>query len=86
MQQAWETSVMARTIQVRNVPEDLHRALRSRATAAGMSLSDYVLAELARLTARPPVAEVLTRAAARHGGVPIGEIVDAVRSGRDEPA
>lgn len=74
---------MARTIQVRNVPEDLHRALRSRAAAAGLSLSDYVLAELTRLTSRPPVAEVLARAAARHGGASIEEIVAAVRSGRD---
>lgn len=34
------------TIQVRNVPEDVHRRLHERAVAAGMSLQEYVLNEL----------------------------------------
>ncbi len=34
------------SIQVRNVPEDLHRQLKVRAAQAGRSLSDYVLDEL----------------------------------------
>lgn len=42
-----------RTIQIRNVPDDTHSRLRSRAALAGMSLSDYVLAELHRLAERP---------------------------------
>jgi plasmid stability protein len=36
-------------IQIRNVPEALHRKLKSRAALAGMSLSDYLLAELRQL-------------------------------------
>jgi len=75
---------MARTIQIRNVPDDVHRTLRSRAAAAGLSLSDYLLGEIRRVADRPPVADVLTRAAARHGGVETDAIVAAVRSGRDE--
>ncbi len=72
-----------KTLQVRNVPETTHRELRTRAAAAGMSMSDYVLEELNRLAATPPMADVLRRAAARSGGTTREAIVDAVRSGRD---
>ena len=74
---------MTRTIQIRNVPDDVHRVLRTRAAEAGQSLSDYLLDELARVAERPLVADVLARAAARHGGASTEEIVAAVRSGRD---
>ena len=40
-------------IQLRNVPHDLHRTLKARANQAGMSLSDYLLAELRRIDERP---------------------------------
>ena len=39
---------MSAMIQVRNVPDALHRKLKSRAALEGMSLSDYLLAELRR--------------------------------------
>ncbi|MDP9340880.1 MAG: hypothetical protein M3Q23_01980 [Actinomycetota bacterium] len=74
---------MARTIQIRNVPDDVHRTLKSRAGAAGLSLSDYLLAEVVRVAERPPLADVLSRAETRHGGATLDSIVDAVRSGRD---
>ena len=74
---------MAKTIQVRNVPEEVHRTLRARAAASGTSLSDYVLRELVRVAERPTLAEVLARADSRQGGVDPAEIVEAVRSGRD---
>ena len=74
---------MSRTIQIRDVPDAVHRALRSRAAAAGQSLSAYLLTELTRVAERPPVAEVLARAGGRHGGARSEDIVAAVRSGRD---
>jgi antitoxin FitA len=74
---------MSRTIQIRDVPDDIHRTLRARAAAAGLSLSAYLLAELTRVAERPPVADVLARAAARHGGASTADIVAAVRAGRD---
>lgn len=74
---------MARTIQIRNVPDQVHKTLRSRAAAAGVSLSDYLLDEVRRIAERPPVADVLARASTRAGGVDASEIVKAVRSGRD---
>jgi antitoxin FitA len=74
---------MSRTVQIRDVPDEVHRELRARAAAAGLSLSAYLLAELTRVAERPPVADVLARAAARHGGARIDDVVAAVRSGRD---
>ena len=56
---------MSRMIQVRNVPDALHRKLKVRAAAAGQTLSDYVLRELERLAARPTREEMLARIHAR---------------------
>jgi plasmid stability protein len=72
-----------KTIQIRNVPESVHATLRVRAAGAGVSLSDYALAELERVAERPPVSDVLRRAGSRAGGAPAAEIVAAVRAGRD---
>jgi plasmid stability protein len=72
-----------KTIQVRNVPDDVHRELRTRAAAAGVSLSDYALGELERVARHPPVADVLARARSRAGGTTTEAIVAAVRDARD---
>lgn len=56
---------MTRMVQVRDVPDDVHAELRRRASAAGMSLSDFALQELSRLARRPSVGDLLDRAAAR---------------------
>ena len=72
-----------KTIQVRNVPEDVHRALRTRAAAAGISLSDFALGELERVARHPPVVDLLARARSRAGGAQSTAIVAAVRAGRD---
>ena len=74
---------MSRTIQIRDVPDDVRRTLRARAAAAGKSLSAYLLDELTRVAERPPVADVLARAVARHGGTTTDEVVADVRAGRD---
>ena len=70
-------------LQVRNVPDDLHAELRRRASAAGMSLSEYVLRELDRLASQPTVEEVLARAARRGGSFPLADAVAAIRAERD---
>jgi antitoxin FitA len=44
-------------VQIRNVPDDLHRTLKARAAKAGMSLSDYLLAELRRSAEVPTMEE-----------------------------
>ena len=52
---------MTRMIQVRNVPDVLHRSLKVRAATAGMSLSDYLLGELREIAGRPTLAEFRER-------------------------
>ena len=52
---------MAGMIQVRNVPDVLHRSLKARAAMAGMSLSDYLLAEIKEIAERPTLAELRDR-------------------------
>lgn len=76
---------MARTVQIRHVPDEIHRTLMIRAVTSGRSLSDYLLAEIIRVAERPPIADVLARADDRPGGTTVGTIVEAVRSGRDRP-
>ena len=48
-------------IQIRNVPDALHRALKARAAMAGMSLSDYLLAEIRHVAERPTLDELRER-------------------------
>lgn len=52
---------MSKMVQVRNVPDGLHRKLKSRAAVAGQSLSDYLLSQLGTIAARPTREELLTR-------------------------
>jgi len=52
---------MSKTIQLRNVPDALHRTLKARAARAGMSLSDYLLAEIREIAERPTLAEFRER-------------------------
>ena len=52
---------MSKMVQVRNVPDGLHRKLKSRAAVAGQSLSDYLLSQLGTIAARPTREEMLTR-------------------------
>lgn len=48
-------------VQIRNVPNELHRRLKTRAALAGMSLSEYLLLEIRRIAERPTVEELRAR-------------------------
>ncbi len=52
---------MSKMIQIRNVPENVHRTLKARAACEGMSLSDFIKRELARAAERPSLKEWLER-------------------------
>jgi antitoxin FitA len=52
---------MSSMIQIRNVPDELHRDLKVRAAQSGMTLSDYLLAELRALAVRPTMREWLAQ-------------------------
>ncbi|KGN33693.1 hypothetical protein N802_07705 [Knoellia sinensis KCTC 19936] len=49
------------TMQIRGVPESVSRTLKGRAAAAGMSLSEYLLAEVTKIAERPSLAELTDR-------------------------
>ena len=74
---------MSVMIQIRNVPEPLHRQLKSRAALAGMSLSDYLLNEIRQVAERPSLDELRTRLAHRPPVVPSLPPAEAVRAERD---
>lgn len=52
-------------IQIRNVPEPLHRALKERAAREGITLSELLMRELPRIAQRPTRKQVLARIASR---------------------
>lgn len=74
---------MSRMIQVRNVPDNLHRTLKAQAALAGMSLSDFLLAEIRRLADRPTIAELRERLRRRSSVAGAMSAAEAVRRERD---
>jgi len=72
-------------IQIRNVPDALHRRLKSRAALAGMSLSDYLLSEIRELAERPTQDELRARLARRSEIKPSVTPAQAIRVERDRP-
>ncbi len=74
---------MSKMIQLRNVPDELHRKLKARAAVAGASLSDYLLNEINRSAQRPTVEELLDRIAGRKPVVPQLSPAEAVRAERN---
>lgn len=54
---------MSKMVQIRDVPDDLHRTLKSRAASEGLSLSDYIKRELEHTAQLPTLREWLTSAA-----------------------
>jgi plasmid stability protein len=56
---------MSKMIQIRNVPDGLHRSLKARAAMAGKTFSDYLLGEIAALAVLPTREEMLARLHAR---------------------
>ena len=72
---------MSKMIQLRNVPDALHRSLKARAALAGMSLSDYLLGEIREIAERPTLAEMRERL---HQREPVPVPVDTARFVREE--
>jgi len=74
---------MERMVQIRNVPDALHRRLKSRAALAGMSLSDYLLRELREVAERPTLDELRARLRGRTETALSVPPAEAVRAERD---
>lgn len=56
---------MGKLLQVRDVPEEVHRTLKARAARSGRSLSEYIRAELTVIAERPSPEEVQARLSSR---------------------
>ena len=72
-------------IQIRNVPDELHQLFKSRAALAGMSLSDYLLAEMQRAAEKPTRQELLRRLESRTPvrlSRPVAEVIREERDSR----
>jgi hypothetical protein len=70
-------------IQVRSVPDELHRTLKSHGARAGMTLSDFLLAEIRAVAERPTPAEMRYRLARSLPARVSGSSASAVRAERD---
>jgi antitoxin FitA len=76
---------MSKMIQVRNVPDDLHRKLKMRAAAEGMTLSDYIKRELRLGTRKSTIREIAARNKGRRpSGVTTKMTVDIIRESRGD--
>lgn len=79
---------MSKMIQIRNVPDDLHRELKMRAAAAGMTMSDHIKQELSRRSRKSTIPEIAARRRARNRGksstLTTQKIVDIIREARGD--
>ena len=72
---------MSKVIQIRNMPDVLHRKLKARAAMAGMSLSDYLLGQIKEIMEQPTLAELRERL---HQREPVTVHLDTARMVREE--
>lgn len=72
---------MTKMIQIRNVPDSLHRKLKARAATEGMSLSDYLMAEISRSAELPTLKELRERL---HRRLPVNPNVPPSKAVREE--
>ena len=76
-----KTETKTTMIQLRHVPGALHRHLKSRAALAGLSLLDYLLAEIKEIAERPTLAELRAHLRTRK---PVNLSLDTARLVREE--
>jgi plasmid stability protein len=74
---------MSKMVQIRNMPDEMHRVLKSRAAAQGMSLSDYLLAELRQMAELPTLEEMYERVQQRSRVNPDVSSAQLIREERD---
>ncbi|MEX0673439.1 MAG: hypothetical protein WD067_01620 [Gaiellaceae bacterium] len=75
---------MSKMIQIRNVPEALHRKLKAQAAERGLTLSDYLLRMAEREAGKPTIEELADRIRQQSGGTLRIDTASIVRSLRDE--
>lgn len=76
---------MSKMIQIRDVPDEVHRTLKVRAAAEGLSLSDYIKRDLEELAQQATLEDVFASARAEgESGITTEEIVESIRQVRGE--
>jgi len=77
---------MSKMIQIRNVPDEMHRELKTRAALAGMSMSDYIKRELSRKSRKSTIKEIGARSRGRSAGSTLTpkDVVDTIREMRGD--
>jgi antitoxin FitA len=76
---------MSKMIQLRHVPDDLHKRLKKRAMQEGLTLSAYLIREAEKSVAQPTLAEMMARLATREPVTGLAESpAEAIRAERDE--
>lgn len=74
---------MTKMIQIRNVPDEVHREITARADKAGMTLSDFLKRELDRIVATPPIEDLLARVRSRQRPTLSETPAEVIRAARD---
>ena len=74
---------MPKMIQLRHVPDELHRKMKARAALEGLSLSDYLLKEIEQAASYPTIAELREKLAGRTPFVPRVPPAKVIRAERD---
>jgi hypothetical protein len=69
---------MGKTVQIRDIDDDVYAALARRAAESGVSVPELLRREAARLAARPTIEEWLSRTRRRPSQITSAEIVDAL--------
>ncbi len=75
-------AICMKPLQIRNVPDDLHRALKARAAREGTTLSELIMRELPRIAHRPSLEEVLEQIASHEPVLDGPSSAELVREGR----
>jgi plasmid stability protein len=70
-------------IQIRNVPDDLHRALKVRAAREGTTMSELILRELPRIAHQPSIKEIEARIKSREQIRGLKSTAELIREDRD---
>jgi antitoxin FitA len=80
----WHDPAMA-NVQIRDVPDDVHRRLKSQAALAGQSLNEYLLDRVTEVAAHPSFTELAERIRARgpYEGPPLDALAEIIRNDRD---
>jgi antitoxin FitA len=69
---------VAKTIQIRDLDDDVYAALSRRAAEAGISVPELLRREASRLAARPTVDEWLARTRRRPSAITTAEVLAAL--------